>query len=111
MRFSFKKQAPVFITLLVIISLGLAYLFIYIPHNEKIIQEQRFRVLQNIDENIHRKIENSVALLNNLLKAYEEPPEIKENKKIKPDVINEYIKNSPQIILASFHISIMGEIA
>jgi len=55
MRFSFKKQVPVLTTLLVIISLGLAYFFIYIPHNEKIIQEQRFRVLQNIDENTHIK--------------------------------------------------------
>src|ERR1019366_2794662 len=37
---------------------------------EKNLQEQRFRTLQNIDENIHKKIENSVALMSNLLTAY-----------------------------------------
>jgi hypothetical protein len=48
------------------------YLFIYLPpQNEKIIREQRFHVLQDIDKNIHAKIDNSVSLMKNLLAAYE----------------------------------------
>lgn len=64
--------AAILATLLVIISLGSIYFFIYLPHNERNLQEQRFRALQNIDKNIHEKIENSVALLNNLLSSYQE---------------------------------------
>lgn len=66
-----KNQATGFVTLLVMICLGAGYFFIYIPSNEKIIQEQRFRALQNIDRNIHAKIDNSMALLNNLLTDYQ----------------------------------------
>lgn len=66
-----KNQAAVIITILVLIFLGAAYFFIYLPGNEKRIQEQRFRALRNIDRNIHTKIENSIALLNNLLNAYQ----------------------------------------
>lgn len=47
----------------------IVYLFGYIPHNEKVIRAQRFKVLQDVDT----KIENSVALLDNLLTAYEPP--------------------------------------
>ncbi|MEP7142305.1 MAG: cache domain-containing protein [Ferruginibacter sp.] len=65
-----KNQAAVLTTLLILVSLGAGYFFIYLPHNEKRIQEQRFSALQNIDRNIHTKIENSNALLNNLLTSY-----------------------------------------
>ena len=69
MKFSFtRNHAAVLITLLFVIFLGASYFFIYIPNNEKSLQEQRFRALQNIEKNIHAKIENSVALMNNLLK-------------------------------------------
>src|SRR5690349_10734156 len=69
--FSFNKsQGAVLATILILIFLGAAYFFIYLPNNEKRIQEQHFRALQNIDRNIHTKIDNSVALLRNLLNAY-----------------------------------------
>lgn len=45
------------------------YFFIYLPNKEKNIEEQRFRTLQNIDRNIHEKIDNSVSLLNNIISA------------------------------------------
>ena len=76
-----RSHALVLTTLLVVIALGAIYLFIYLPHNEKNIEAQRFRVLQNIDENIHAKIENSVALLNNLLTAFQTKPS--DSNKIK----------------------------
>lgn len=66
--FSFNRNhAAVVITVLFLLFLGAVYFFIYVPQNEKRLQEQRFRTLQNIDNNIHAKIENSVGLMNNLL--------------------------------------------
>src|SRR6476469_9148083 len=69
MKFSFtRNHAAVLITLMFVIFLGASYFFIYVPGNEKSLQEQRFRALQNIENNIHAKIDNSVALMSNLLK-------------------------------------------
>jgi len=65
-----RNQKAVFGTLLVLLFLAIAYLYIYIPANEKTVQERHFRCLQNIDRNIHNKIENSDTLINNLLAAY-----------------------------------------
>src|SRR4051812_26172589 len=70
-----KSQTAVLITIFILIFLGAAYFFIYLPNNEKRIQEQHFKALQNIDRNIHTKIENSLALLRTLLNAYVEEPE------------------------------------
>ena len=67
-----KNQSAVLATLVALIFLGALYFFIYLPGNERRIQEQRFNALQNIDRNIHTKIENSVALLNSLLTGYQE---------------------------------------
>ncbi len=69
--FSFAKNSnDVLLTLIVLICLGAGYFFIYVPQNEKSVQEQRFRSLQNIDKNIHAKIDNSIAIMDNLLKAF-----------------------------------------
>lgn len=69
--FSVKRsRTPILVTLLAVILLGAAYIFIYLPDNEKEIRRQAFRTLQNLDKNVHEKIENSTALLNNLLSAY-----------------------------------------
>ncbi len=66
--FSFNRNhAAVVVTLLFLLSLGAFYFFMYVPQNEKRLQEQRFRTLQNIDKNIHAKIDNGVGLMNNLL--------------------------------------------
>ena len=89
---SIRKHAIVFTTLFVIIALGLIYLFGYIPHNEKVIRVQRFKVLQDVDKTIHAKIENSVALLDNLLTAYEPPTGKEEPVKFDSLVLEDYIK-------------------
>lgn len=69
--FSFNRNFnDVLITLIVLIFLGVGYFYLYVPQNEKRVQEQRFRSLRNIDKNIHSKIDNSIALMNNLLKSY-----------------------------------------
>lgn len=84
-----KNQVAVLTTMVVIIVLAAIYFFVYIPNNEKSIQQQRFRALQNIDRNIHAKVENSVGLLNNLLNNYQKAgPEERKN-------IREYIENYP----------------
>ncbi len=54
--------------MLFVVFLGAVYFFIYIPNNERRLQAQRFRTLQNINKNIQEKIRNSEALMNNLLK-------------------------------------------
>ena len=84
-----KNQAAVLATLMVLIFLGALYFFIYLPNNEKRIQEQRFNALQHIDRNIHTKIENSTALLNNLLTAYQAAG------KTGRDSLMDYITNYP----------------
>jgi hypothetical protein len=57
-----RNRAPIVITLIIVACLVTYYLFVYVPNNEQEIKNQRFRVLQRIDENIHDKIDNSVAL-------------------------------------------------
>jgi hypothetical protein len=84
-----KALAPVITTIIVIISLGAVYFFIYLPHNEKTLREQHFRTLKTIDENIHSKVENSVALLNNLIRAY-------NAQRIDTTGINDYISRYPK---------------
>src|SRR5215204_1992882 len=63
-----NNYTVVFTTALILVFLGAVYFFVYVPQNEKRLQEQRFRSLQSIEKNIHEKIDNSVALMNNLLK-------------------------------------------
>jgi hypothetical protein len=57
-------------TLLILIALGACYFFIYLPNNEKIVQERRFRCLRNIDTNLHTKMDNSVKQIGGLLGDY-----------------------------------------
>ncbi|HEY2581653.1 MAG TPA: hypothetical protein VGI43_07600, partial [Mucilaginibacter sp.] len=68
-----KKYVAVIGTLLIVIFLGACYFFVYIPNNEKTVQERRFRCLQNIDINIHSKIDNSLSQVNSLLTPYSHP--------------------------------------
>ena len=69
--FSFNKNRKnILITLLIVSMLGAAYFFMYVPQNEQRLQEQRFRSLQNVDINIHARIDNSVVLMNMLMSAY-----------------------------------------
>src|SRR5215210_1444964 len=84
--FSFNRNhVAVLITLLFVLFFGAIYFFIYVPQNEKDLQQQRFRTLQNIDKNIHAKIENSVALMSNLLQG-----------KVNKEYINYFSRTSKQ---------------
>lgn len=69
MKFSLphRNYATIFLTILFVVFLGVVYFLVYIPQNEKRLQQQRFLSLQNIDRNIHEKIDNSLALIDNLL--------------------------------------------
>lgn len=99
-----KNQSAFLVTLMILIFLGALYFFIYLPGNEKQIQEHRFSALQNIDRNIHTKIENSIGLLNNLLSSYDSSND--EGRKDLENYIREYSSNNfrltaPQIIKLS----------
>ena len=88
MKFLFlnKSQGYILATIMGLVFLGSCYFFIYLPANEKKVQEQRFRTLQNIDRNIHDKIVNSASLLTNLLNAYD----VKRK-----NYLDEYIRKYP----------------
>lgn len=86
-----RSQGVILVTLLFVLLLGGIYFFMYIPNNQRNLEEQRFRCLQNIENNIHAKIDNSVALLNNLLITYENNDQQYDRNRL-----TEYIKNYPQ---------------
>ena len=88
MKFLFlnKSQGYILATIMGLVFLGSCYFFIYLPANEKKVQAQRFRTLQNIDRNIHDKIVNSASLLTNLLNAYDAKSK---------NYLDEYIRNYP----------------
>jgi hypothetical protein len=99
--FSFGKiNTGVLVTLLVLIALGCSYLFIYLPNNEKIVQERRFRCLRNIDVNIRTQIDNSITQITALLKNYEEYSGVDPKTNLKNDSLftelKKYVKR-PQI--------------
>ncbi len=88
-----KNQAAVLSTILVLMLLGVSYFFIYVPKNEKTVQQRRFRCLQNIDTNVHSKIENSISLLYNLLPDASMPA---NGFKKFSDTLNKYIADYPK---------------
>ena len=98
-----KNQSAVLVTLIILVFLGAGYFFIYLPYNEKRIEEQRYNALQNIDQNIHSKIENSVSLLNNLLSNFQYANE--EERKNLIQYINEYSSASFKLTTPSVIVS------
>ena len=86
-----RNQGVIMVTLMFVLLLGGIYFFMYIPNNQRNLEEQRFRCLQNIETNIHAKIDNSVALLNNLLVTWQ-----KDDPQYNKKRLNQYIKNYPQ---------------
>ncbi|MDB5285835.1 MAG: hypothetical protein JWR05_784 [Mucilaginibacter sp.] len=76
-----RKQAPIIITLLIVILSGASYLFIYIPNREGDLIKEHFRWLQQIDDNIQAKIDGSDTLLNHLLNAYLDTANTNSTKK------------------------------
>ena len=92
-----KKQTGIIVTLVVLIFLGACYFFMYVPANEKTVQERRFRCLQNISDNIHSKLDNSVSLLNNMLTSHIRPSGRDDKDKRKAiDDLKVYIDHYPQ---------------
>ena len=86
-----SKQTGIIITILILIFLGASYFFIYVPENEKKVQERLFRSLQNIDSNILKKINEDTSLINNLL--YLNGSKKPTNPVKKNDSPNERFKN------------------
>ena len=80
-----NNQALVFISFLSVIILIAIYLFVYIPQNEMELKEQRFRSMQRIADNVHQKINNSISLMDGLLKA-------SFDKSIISSKVSDYIK-------------------
>jgi hypothetical protein len=94
--FSFNRnQAVILLTLLLVLVFGALYFFIYIPDNQRDLEEQRFRYLRKIENNIHEKVRNSVGLLNNQLVSYMSDPDADVRKKL----IESIAKNPPRNLL------------
>ena len=95
-----KKLLPVLATIAVVIFLGACYFFIYVPNNEKILQEHRFRILQNIDKNIQSKVESSSVRLKRLL----------ENHAYDPIGVKKYIKEQEKYSKEKYTLSNVDQI-
>ena len=92
--FSFgRNRGVVFATLLVIITLGAAYFFVYVPNNQRALEEKQFRCLQNAAQNISDKIDNSLATLNNLMSNYQPFSKAHNNAKLLAYINNYPTKN------------------
>src|ERR1043165_3159201 len=91
-----RNYAAIIVTLLFVIFFGAVYFFIYLPHNEKRIQEQRFRTLQHIDKNVHDRIKNSIDQINNLLGSYHKEITV-HDKKIESGkaTVGQYVDSLP----------------
>jgi len=69
--FSFSRnQGVVLVTVLFLLAIGSVYFLKYIPDRQRELEEKQFRGLQNIENNISQKIDNSLALLKTLIDAY-----------------------------------------
>ena len=81
--FSFtRNQSVILLTILLVLILGALYLFVYMPGNQRDLEEQRFRYLGKIETNIHTKIENSIGLLNNQLVSFAKDSSNFDNKRL-----------------------------
>ncbi len=86
--FSFNKnRSLLLVTVFLVTLLGAGYFFIHIPKNAKYVEDRHFRCLQNVETNIHAKIDNSIGLLNNLLET-----RISNRANFSRDSIDNYIK-------------------
>ena len=104
-----RNRAPIFITLISVAALITYYLFVYLPGNEQEIKNQRFRVLQRIDQNIHDKIDNSVALLDLLIESHKtaNPKALKKyiSDYSKANFILDNIRQEPDSVLKKYKAS------
>jgi hypothetical protein len=91
-RFSFSRnQTIVLATLFFVLIIGAIYFFIYVPNNQNELEAQRFRCLQNIEINIQSKVDNSIALLNNILNTYNVNHPLYNREKL-----NKYLEHYPR---------------
>jgi hypothetical protein len=65
-----RNTAGVVVTLCLLGSMAVYYLFVYLPANENAVRARRFRCLQNMDVNIHHKLDNSASMVNSFLASY-----------------------------------------
>lgn len=85
-RFSFdRKHWVILFCLASLLSLALAYLFVYIPSNEKYLNERRFNAMQRIGTNIEAKETNTYKLIESLTIAL-------GDEEINPDSLKYYLK-------------------
>ena len=83
-----RNYTTVLLTILFVVFLGVVYFFIYIPQNEERLRQQRFSSLKNIDRNIHEKIDNSRALIDNLLQTGTSVDYIRHLRRTSADYFN-----------------------
>ncbi|WCT10639.1 hypothetical protein [Mucilaginibacter jinjuensis] len=90
--FSFSRSQSVIIaTLIVILVLGVLYFFVYVPHNQINLETKQFRALQNTEQKISDKVDNSLALVHNLIRNYKANAADYDTAKI-----HRYIDSYPQ---------------
>jgi hypothetical protein len=87
-RFSFdRKHWVILFCLASLLSLALAYLFVYIPSNEKYLNERRFNAMQRIETNIEAKESNTYKLIESLTISLGDVA-------INPDSLKNFLKKS-----------------
>lgn len=79
------------VTVLFLIAVGSVYFLKYVPDRQRELEEKQYRGLQNIENNIARKIDNSFALLRTLSNAY-----IKNDTAYDSAAVRQYIDNYPR---------------
>ena len=87
------KQSLIFATVFLLIALGAAYFFWFVPNNQNILEQKQFRCLQTMQSNVTDKIDNSLNLLNSLIDDYLNPPKYFTAKQIQ-DYIDSYPKDN-----------------
>ncbi len=86
-RFSFERKHWVILFCLIgLLAFALAYLFVYIPSNEKYLNERRFNAMRRIETNIDAKQSNTFQLIKSLTRSLAEP-----NQKINRQVLENYL--------------------
>lgn len=89
--FSFTpRQSSMLVTVLMLIAVGSAYFFWYVPVQQENIAQRQFRSLQRLETSVHEKIDNTLALLQSRMKYYTTKP----GDKIRYDVIQKYMDST-----------------
>ena len=65
-----RQKTLVIICILLVSILAIMYLFVYIPANENYLNSRRFQAIQRIENNIQKKQDNTLKLIEQLANAY-----------------------------------------